>query len=144
MFQETTRLTAAGMRTEFCKVLEYLPNENRFLVRAGVGWGPGGVVATIEADIQSPAGFALRTGQPVISNRLEDEHRFHTPELLTQHGIHRDEGKGLPANFDPRAAAGLGMRIVQSFCAQLGAQLAVQRLDPGTEFVVAVPIEHSQ
>jgi two-component sensor histidine kinase len=348
MLQETTRLTAAGMRTEFCKLLEYLPSENRFVVRAGVGWGPGVVgVATIEADIQSPAGFALRTGQPVISNRLEDEHRFHTPELLKQYGIHRamnvilhnggrpygvlevdsrtdeefvendiaflqnaanilgmaierdrqdhnlraavarqemlmremnhrvknslsivaamlklqttsvkdpvltrhleeaayrvsavakaheriyqddggdrvdlgayiarvcrdlddsvfhcdigietdsgiditidraipialianelvtnaakyaypdggqgrilvavhragngsialsvaDEGKGLPANFDPRAAAGLGMRIVQSFCAQLGARLAVRRLDPGAEFVVTVPIE---
>src|SRR5579872_5697697 len=90
MLQETTRLTAAGMRTEFCKLLEYLPSENLFVVRAGVGWGPGVVgVATIEADIQSPAGFALRTGRPVISNRLEDEHRFHTPELLKRYGIHR-------------------------------------------------------
>ena len=78
------------MQAEFCKVLEHIPAENRFLVRAGVGWDPGIVgIATIGADLASPAGFALRTGQPVISNHLENEERFRTPELLVQHGIRR-------------------------------------------------------
>src|SRR5690349_19924618 len=58
-------LTADGLHTEFCKVLEYIPAENQFLVRAGVGWEPGVVgVATICADLGSPAGFALKTGRP--------------------------------------------------------------------------------
>ena len=71
-------------------MLEYLPAENRFLVRAGVGWEPGVVgVASIGADLASPAGFALKTGRPVISNHLEIEERFRTPELLVRHGIHR-------------------------------------------------------
>src|SRR5213078_2996894 len=62
----------------------------RFLVRAGVGWEPGVVgVATVGADLASPAGYALRTGKPVISNHLENEERFRTPEILRQHGIHR-------------------------------------------------------
>jgi two-component sensor histidine kinase len=87
---DTARLTAEGMQAEFCKVLEHIPTENRFLVRAGVGWEPGIVgIATIGADLASPAGFALRTGRPVISNHLENEERFRTPELLVQHGIHR-------------------------------------------------------
>jgi two-component sensor histidine kinase len=51
----------------------------------------------------------------------------------------RDEGEGLPADFDPRSAAGLGMRIVRAFSQQLNAEIAVRRLDPGTEFVVSVP-----
>jgi two-component sensor histidine kinase len=90
LLAETARLTAEGLRTEFCKVLEYLPTENRFLVRAGVGWEPGVVgVATIGADLASPAGFALKTGRPVISNHLENEERFRTPELLVQHDVHR-------------------------------------------------------
>lgn len=38
LLNETVRLTADGMNAEFCKVLEYIPTENRFLVRAGVGW----------------------------------------------------------------------------------------------------------
>ena len=87
---DTARLTAEGLGTEFCKVLEYIPSENRFLVRAGVGWEPGVVgVVSIGADLASPAGFALKTGRPVISNHLEIEERFKTPEILVRHGIHR-------------------------------------------------------
>jgi GAF domain-containing protein len=87
---ETARLTAEGLRAEFCKVLEYIPADNELLVRAGVGWHSGVVgTARIGADLASPAGFALRTGKPVISNHLENEERFRTPEILRQHGIHR-------------------------------------------------------
>jgi two-component sensor histidine kinase len=46
-------------------------------------------VATVGADLESPSGFALRTGKPVISNHLENEQRFRTPELLLEHGIRR-------------------------------------------------------
>jgi GAF domain len=46
-------------------------------------------VATVGADLESPSGFALRTGKPVISNHLENEQRFRTPELLVEHGIRR-------------------------------------------------------
>jgi two-component sensor histidine kinase len=90
LLNHTARLTAEGMQAEFCKVLEYIPAENRFLVRAGVGWHEGIVgVATVGADLESPSGFALRTGEPVISNHLENEQRFRTPELLLEHGIRR-------------------------------------------------------
>jgi two-component sensor histidine kinase len=55
-----------------------------------VGWQPGVVgVATVGADLASPAGFALRTGKPVISNHLENEERFRTPEILRTHNIRR-------------------------------------------------------
>ena len=59
LLDQTARLTAEGMEAEFCKVLEYIPRENRFLVRAGVGWQEGIVgVATVGADLESPSGFA--------------------------------------------------------------------------------------
>ena len=87
---EATRLTALGMNVKYCKVLEYLPHQNCFLVRAGVGWHEGVVGhATIAADSRSPAGYALRTGQPVISNHLGNEDRFSVPELLLEHGVRR-------------------------------------------------------
>jgi two-component sensor histidine kinase len=90
LLADTARLTAEGLRAEFCKVLEYIPAENRLLVRAGVGWEPGVVgVVSIGADLASPAGFALKTGRPVISNHLDIEERFRTPEILVRHGIHR-------------------------------------------------------
>jgi two-component sensor histidine kinase len=90
LLNHTARLTAEGLGAEYSKVLEYDPAENRLLVRAGIGWHDGVVgVASVGADLASPAGFALRTGKPVISNHLENEERFRTPELLVEHGIRR-------------------------------------------------------
>jgi two-component sensor histidine kinase len=90
LLNHSAQLTADGLGAEYCKVLEYVPAENRLLVRAGVGWEEGIVgSASVGADLASPAGYALRTGQPVISNHLENEQRFRTPELLVQHGIRR-------------------------------------------------------
>src|SRR6188508_2387926 len=90
LLKHVVRLTAEGLEAEYCKVLEYLPSENRLLVRAGVGWDEGVVgSASVGADLASPAGYALHTGKPVISNHLENEQRFRTPELLVEHGIRR-------------------------------------------------------
>ncbi len=90
LLDETAKVTAEGIRVEFCKVLEYLPAESCFIVRAGVGWDEGTIgVARVEADLGSPAGYALQTGIPVISNHLTMEARFRTPALLQRHGIHR-------------------------------------------------------
>lgn len=87
---DTARLVAEGLHADFCKVMEYRPDEKNLLVRAGYGWEPGVVGnAKIGADLESPAGFALRTGKPVISNHLENEERFRTPELLQRHGARR-------------------------------------------------------
>jgi len=90
LLNHTARITAEGLRAEYCKVMEFLPAENRLVVRAGVGWEEGVVGhATVGADLASPAGYALHTGKPVISNHLENEQRFRTPELLIEHGIRR-------------------------------------------------------
>lgn len=102
LLERTAALVAEGLEAEFCKILEYHPLEQRFLVTAGIGWGPDVVgVATVGADIESPAGFALITGKPVISNHLENEQRFRTPQLLVKHGIRRAmnvilQGDGAP------------------------------------------------
>src|ERR1700761_432591 len=90
LLNHTARMTAEGLDAEYCKIMEYIPADKRLLVRAGVGWGEGVVGnATVGADLDSPAGFALQTGKPVISNHLENEERFRTPELLVRYGIHR-------------------------------------------------------
>jgi two-component sensor histidine kinase len=102
LLNHTARMTAEGLDAEYCKIMEYIPADKRLLVRAGVGWGEGVVGnATVGADLNSPAGYALQTGNPVISNHLENEERFRTPELLVEHGIRRAmnvilQGDGLP------------------------------------------------
>jgi two-component sensor histidine kinase len=102
LLHEAACVVADGLKAEFAKVLKYLPGEKRFLVCAGVGWETGVVgTATIGADTESPAGYALQTGKAVISNHLDIEERFRTPELLLQYGIRRAmnvilEGDGSP------------------------------------------------
>src|SRR5579862_8361485 len=102
LLDHAARMTAEGLNAEYCKILEYIPADKRLLVRAGIGWGEGVVgSATVGADLDSPAGYALHTGKPVISNHLENEERFRTPELLVEHGIRRAmnvilQGDGLP------------------------------------------------
>src|ERR1700720_2020731 len=41
MLNHTARITAEGLGAEYCKVMEYIPAENRLLVCAGVGWEDG-------------------------------------------------------------------------------------------------------
>jgi two-component sensor histidine kinase len=102
LLDRTVELAAKGLEADLAKILQYLPQKNRLLLRAGVGWDPGLIgTATVGADLESPSGFAIRTGQPVISNHLESEVRFRTPELLKVHGVRRAinvilQGEGAP------------------------------------------------
>ena len=90
VLQEACRLASQGLRRPLAKVLEYIPAEDVLLIRAGIGWHPGTVgVARLGADLESPAGFAFKTGQSVLSNNLADENRFRTPRLLLDHGVKR-------------------------------------------------------
>ncbi len=102
LLNAAVRACADGLNAELCKVLEYQPQENRLLMQAGFGWHEGLVgVASVGADMASPSGYALHTGTPVISNHLENEERFRTPELLLVHGVRRAinvilQGDGTP------------------------------------------------
>lgn len=88
ILQCATELCAQGLQARFAKVLEYVPQDERLVVRAGVGWPAGTIdIVSLAADVGSPAGYAYRTGQSVISNHLEADTRFRTPQLLVDHGV---------------------------------------------------------
>lgn len=88
LLTEAAAIAADSLGVNYVKILEYQPEQKRLLVRAGVGWGEGVVgCATVGADLESPAGFALQTGAPVIANDLDKEERFRIPELLQRHGV---------------------------------------------------------
>src|SRR6202790_4570965 len=63
ILQRATELCAQGLETPFAKVLEYMPDEKRLLVRAGVGW-PAGTIdhVSLGADVESPAGYRFHPG----------------------------------------------------------------------------------
>jgi two-component system, sensor histidine kinase PdtaS len=84
------RIASDGLGAPLAKVLQHVPGEDALLVRAGVGWRPGVVGhARLAADPASPAGYAMKTGAPVISNHLSAEDRFRTPALIAEHGARR-------------------------------------------------------
>lgn len=101
---QACEVAAHGLGAPFAKVLELRPASGDLLVRSGVGWKPGVVgQATLGADLASPAGYALRTKTPVISNQLAEERRFRVPAMLAEHGVSRainvivgDDGAAAP------------------------------------------------
>jgi len=88
LLQEATRLVSEAIDVDLVKVLELLPSDDNLLVRAGVNWNPGVVGhAKIPAHEGSPAGYALHTHQPVITEDTENERRFEIPKLLIEHSV---------------------------------------------------------
>ena len=60
LLDAAVRMAAEGLQAQLCKVLEYIPAENRLLMRAGVGWDPGLVgVASIGADLEIALGICI-------------------------------------------------------------------------------------
>jgi two-component sensor histidine kinase len=53
----------------------------------------------------------------------------------------RDDGVGLPADFDLDKSRGLGMRIVGALSRQLHAAISHRGDADGTEFVLTVPLQ---
>jgi two-component system, sensor histidine kinase PdtaS len=90
ILQRATALCAEGLESPFAKVLEYIPQDNRLLMRAGFGWDFGAIDNISHgANRESPAGYGYHIGQGIISNDLQHELRFEVPELLRDHGVRR-------------------------------------------------------
>jgi two-component sensor histidine kinase len=52
-----------------------------------------------------------------------------------------DQGRGLPADFQIGQSSSLGMKVIASTATQLGGALEINRLNPGTEFVIRLPAD---
>ena len=71
ILQRATELCAEGLESPFAKVLEYIPEDNRLLMRAGFGWDVGTIDNIAQGtNRESPAGYAYHIGQGIISNDL--------------------------------------------------------------------------
>ncbi len=88
LMHQAVRQIAHVLDVEYCKVLHYQPQENNFLMVAGVGWQDGLVgKATVTDDLDSQAGFTYNAQEPIIVDDLRKEKRFHAPALLEDHYI---------------------------------------------------------
>jgi two-component sensor histidine kinase len=93
--------------------------------------------ALIIAELVTNAGKYAYGGKPGGKVQVNVARAGNTNEILLSV---RDEGVGIPDGFEPLKAKSLGMRIVSAFSQQLGGDVQVRPLSPGTEFVVTIPI----
>jgi len=88
LLHEAARVVAEGTAGTLGKVLRYRAEQRDMLVIAGVGWDDGVIgSAALSVDEGSPAGFAFLRDEPVLTNDLDGETRFRTPDLLRDHGV---------------------------------------------------------
>jgi diguanylate cyclase (GGDEF)-like protein/PAS domain S-box-containing protein len=88
LLDDAVGLVCQTLRVDLCKVLERVPGDDSFLLRAGVGWKPGLVGRVkLSGHRESQAGYTLLTGKPVFVEDLTLEDRFSGPPLLHEHGV---------------------------------------------------------
>jgi PAS domain S-box-containing protein len=81
------RLVADTLDVDIASVLELLPEQDRFVVRAGVGWPPGVVGVAIIERAGTRAGFTMDSGEPFVVGDFESERRFVPSRMLVDEGI---------------------------------------------------------
>jgi signal transduction histidine kinase len=88
LLQEACARVAETIEVKRTKVLEYRPETDDLLVRAGVGWNEGVVgQATLPTDMTSPPGRAFRTKQAVVIEDIQTAEGFTFSGLLRDHNI---------------------------------------------------------
>jgi two-component sensor histidine kinase len=116
LLQEATGLVSDAIEIELVKVLELLRDGETLLVRAGVNWDPGVVGhATIPALVGSSAGYALRTGEAVITENVATETRFEIPPLLIQHGVKSTVNVIIRGKHEPFGVLEVDSRRLRTF-----------------------------
>lgn len=111
LMKKASALVAWTLDVEFCKILELLPDGNALRLRAGVGWKEGLVgQATVEAGLQSQAGYTLLSETPVVVEDLRADTRFSGPPLLQEHGIVSGMSVVIPGPQRPFGVLGVHTR----------------------------------
>ena len=88
LMDEALALVTDGLGTPFAKILEWLPADDAFRLRAAIGW-PASLVGTSLEPFgpESQARFTLESDAAVVVDDLTTETRFTGPTLRTERGI---------------------------------------------------------
>lgn len=88
VLQEACRLVGEALGTDRAKVLEIEKGAESLFVRVGVGWGPGVVGhVRLPMDEHSSETYAIRLGEPVITQDIAREDRFEVPAFMKGAGV---------------------------------------------------------
>jgi GAF domain-containing protein len=119
LFDWSVRKIKGILKADFCEVLEYAPQTQTLLLRAGAGWKRGLVrKAQLEAGKEWEPGYALSRDRPVIVDDLTLEKRFRGSPLLIEQGQERDQ------RYHQRHRATLW----SAQCSQRNSRFSIQRM----------------
>jgi two-component sensor histidine kinase len=77
----------AGVDVSHAKLLEYLPDQDRMLLRAGIGWKDGVVGQyKVAPTLDTPIGHAFVLAEPVAIENYAKGSPYRYPQLLIEHG----------------------------------------------------------
>jgi two-component sensor histidine kinase len=76
----------AGVGVSHAKLLEYQPDRDRLLLRAGVGWKEGYIGSyAVPPDLDTPIGHAFHFAEPVPISDYAKQSSYKYPAILNEH-----------------------------------------------------------
>lgn len=119
LMHRTTREVAHTLDVALCKILEYRPDQQDFLLKSGVGWEEGDVgQATVDAGRESLAGYTLDADGTVVVENLDAEKRFGFPPILVEHDVVSGMSAVIPGSDHPYGVLSVHTREHRSFSEQ--------------------------
>jgi len=102
LFSSALALVRESLQVRFCDLLELMPGGQTLIMRAGVGWKPGYVgQATVSAEPNSQAAYALDGNRRLIVDDLREELPFQPSQLLLDHGVISSISVIIPGSLGP-------------------------------------------
>jgi PAS domain S-box-containing protein len=103
MLNDVVSTVAITLGIQFVEILELMPDDTVFLLRAGFGW-KSDALATIRTstDTDCYAGYTLGSSIPIVIDDFNAEKRFEIPSYLHEHGCKSGMGTVI-AGRDGRA-----------------------------------------
>ena len=87
VFEEAVHSVTQTLDVPYSTVLEFLPEDDVLVARAGEGWDAGlSRDHKVGAGPESQAGYTLLTEQSIVVEDLQSEARFAVPQVLVTHG----------------------------------------------------------
>ena len=107
LLNQVVMLASQTLELEYSSVLEFLPDGNTMILRAGTGWREGVVgKALVRAEPTTQAGFTLTAGEPVVVDDMKLETRFHGAPFLIEHSVVSSVTVAIAGNDGPFGVLG--------------------------------------
>ncbi len=115
LMQEAVELLAKTLGVEFASVLQLLPEQERFLMKAQTGWKAPLREAVTTDPHASMAGYTMSLKAPVVMDDAEHEARFEVPSLFTERSIRSGITVPIPGPSQPYGVLAVHSKQRQRF-----------------------------